>query len=153
MNESNPPSWGLVLIRIAVGGILMVAGWMKISNGVGEELVLGTKQAFADAPGIVRAIGENIVLPHPWFFAKLIQWGELLAGTALFLGAFTRPAGLAMSLQFLLFYFAGPESMRTLILMMGVASFGCAISRAGRRAGADVFLDERCPGWMTWARK
>ena len=27
---------------------------------------------------------------------------------------------------------------------------GCAISRAGRRAGADVFLDERAPGWLTW---
>ena len=46
MDESNPPNWGLVLIRIVAGGILIVAGWMKISNGVGEELVLGTKQAF-----------------------------------------------------------------------------------------------------------
>ena len=152
MYESNPPSWGLVLIRIVVGGILIVAGWMKISSGVGEELVLGTKQAFADAPAFVRFFGEHIVLPHPWFFSKLIQFGELFAGLALFLGALTRPAGLLMSFQFATFYFAGPESARTLVLLMGVACLGCAISRAGRRAGADVFLDERCPAWMSWVR-
>src|SRR5207244_4414881 len=87
----------------------------------------------SEAPSFVRAIGENLVLPHPWFFAKLIEWGELLAGTALFLGAFTRPAGLAMSLQFAMFYFAAPETARTLVIVMGVACFGAAISDLRRR--------------------
>lgn len=150
--QAGLPSWGLVLVRIVVGFVLLSAGFGKLQNGVSESLVLGTRQGFEHAPAFVRTWGENVVLVHPWFFAHLIMVGELLGGTALFLGALTRVAGLAMTFMFLNFVLVGPEEARNLNLVMGVCCFACGISRAGRRAGADVFLDERLPMWMTWTR-
>jgi uncharacterized membrane protein YphA (DoxX/SURF4 family) len=147
--EGSSPSWGLVLVRITCGIILLYAGWTKVSGGVHEEIVTGTKDAFAHAPAIVRAWGESVVLPHPWLFSHLIAWGELLGGIALFLGVLTRPAGFALTFQFANFYFAGPEQAQMFVLLLAVCCFGCAISRAGRKAGMDVFLDGRAPRWMT----
>ena len=144
------PSWGLVLVRIAVGFILLLAGWHKVSGGVSPDLVLGTREAISKAPGIVRWWGENVVLPHPSLFANLIAWGEFLGGLALFLGAFTRPAGLLVAFQFANFYFAGPEQAQNFVLLIAVCGLGCAISRAGLKCGMDVFFDERLPRWMTW---
>ena len=149
-SAGGSPSWGLVLVRIAVGWIVLRAGWNKVSGGVSEEIVTGTRDAFEHAPGFVKAWGENVVLVHPWFFAHLIAWGELLGGLALFLGALTRPAGLALAFMFANFYFVGPEAAQPLVLILGIAAFGCALSRAGRSMGADVFLDEKLPRWTTW---
>jgi thiosulfate dehydrogenase [quinone] large subunit len=151
-SAGKTPSWGLVLVRIVVGWIVLKAGWGKVSGetGVSAELVTGTRDAIANAPGIVRWWGENVVLAHPMVFAYMIAWGELLGGFALFLGALTRPAGIALAFMFANFYFAGPESAQPLVLVLGVAALGCAISRAGRSMGADVFLDEKLPRWVTW---
>jgi putative oxidoreductase len=148
-SPAGSPSWGLVLVRIAVGAILLNAGWMKISGGISDQLVTGTSNAFATAPGIVRAWGENVVLPHPTLFAHLIAWGEFLGGLALFLGALTRIAGIAVFFQFVNFYFAGPESQRFFVLLLAVSGLGCAISHAGRKCGLDVFLAAKLPRWMT----
>lgn len=147
---SGSPSWGLVLIRIAVGAILLTAGWKKLSGGVSDELVLGTRDAFAHAPGIIRVWGENVVLPHPSIFAHMIAWGEFLGGLAFFLGVLTRPAGIAIAFQFTNFYFVGPENAKHFVLLLAVCGVGCAISRAGRKCGMDVFLDNALPRWMTW---
>lgn len=152
-DSSSSPSFGLVLVRIAAGAILGIAGWNKVTGGVSTELVLGTRAAFESAPGLVRAWGENVVLPHPWLFAHLIAWGELLGGLALFLGVLTRPVGVAAAFMLANFYLAGPEQSRSLVLLLGVACLGCALSRAGRSAGADVFLDERLSPWLTWTRE
>jgi uncharacterized membrane protein YphA (DoxX/SURF4 family) len=148
-SPSGSPSWGLVIVRIAVGAILLHAGWMKVSGGISDELVLSTRDAFAKAPGIVRVWGEHVVLPNPWLFAHLIAWGEFLGGLALFLGALTRIAGIAVFVQFVNFYFAGPESQRFFVLLLAVCGLGCAISHAGRKCGLDVFLADKLPRWMT----
>jgi uncharacterized membrane protein YphA (DoxX/SURF4 family) len=146
----SSPSWGLVLVRIAVGAILLTTGWPKVSGGVSDELVLGTRKAFEQAPDFIRMWGEKVVLPHPTLFSHLIAYGEFLGGLALFLGAFTRPAGLAIAFMFANFFFAGPEQARNFVALLSVCGLGCAISRAGRRCGADVFLDNVLPRWLTW---
>src|ERR1051325_8136657 len=97
MND-NLPSWGLVLLRILVGGLLAVQAWILLQNGTGEELVNGTRDAYAAAPGIVKSWGECVVLVHPWFFSKFALVGALLGGVGLFLGAFTRPLGFFLAL-------------------------------------------------------
>jgi uncharacterized membrane protein YphA (DoxX/SURF4 family) len=148
MNET--PSWGLVLVRIVVGFILLAAGWMKLSQGVGEELVTPAGDAYAASPALVRSFGENVVLKHPWFFSQAVVFGEILCGLCLFLGMFTRPAGFVAAVLFANGWFTVPETQRTLCLLLGVCCLACALSRAGRRSGADVFLDERMPKWLTW---
>ena len=77
----NLPSWGLVLVRILVGGLLAVKAWMLLQSGAGEELVTGTRAAYAAAPGLVKGWGESVVLVHPWFFSKLALFGTLLGGS------------------------------------------------------------------------
>ncbi len=148
-SPSGSPSWGLVLVRIAVGAILLAAGWPKVSGGVSDQLVTSTSDAFAHAPGIVRAWGENVVLPHPTIFSHLIAYGEFLGGLAMFLGALTPIAGVAIFFQFVNFYFAGPDSAKLFVLLLAVCGLGCAISRAGRKCGLDVFLAQKLPRWMT----
>ncbi|MEY2807418.1 MAG: hypothetical protein RIR65_1835 [Planctomycetota bacterium] len=149
MNEDSP-SWGLVLVRIVVGVVLLVAGWTKVSAGIGAEYVEATAPAWAAAPGFARAFGEEVVLKHPGFFAGLVAWGELVLGVAFFLGAFMRPLGLAGAFLFLNGVFVVDAALQPLCWLLLACCAGCAISRAGRRAGADVFLDERAPGWLTW---
>ena len=63
--EDNLPSWGLVLVRILVGGLLVVQAWNMLQSGAGEELVSGTREAYAAALGIVKSWGESVVLVHP----------------------------------------------------------------------------------------
>jgi uncharacterized membrane protein YphA (DoxX/SURF4 family) len=152
MFESAPtgPSWGLVLVRIVVGALLLAAGFEKLANGVGEELVLGTKERVAAGPAFYRAFAEGVVYAHPWLFAKLIAVGELLGGLALFLGAFTRPVACLLAFQLANFWFAAPQESQPLVIVMLAACLGCALSSAGRKAGADVFLVERLPRWLTW---
>ena len=150
MNDQSP-SWGLVLIRIVAGMILLVSGWAKVQAGTGEEYVQATAAAWQEAPGVARAWGEAVVLKHPWFFAQLVAWGEVLIGIGFFVGAFMRPLGLAGAFLFLNGLFVVPEGQLACCWALLAVCLGCALSRAGRRAGADVFLDERAPGWLTWS--
>jgi uncharacterized membrane protein YphA (DoxX/SURF4 family) len=150
--EDNLPSWGLVLVRILVGGLLVVKAWDMLQGGAGEELVRRTSEAYAAAPGLVKSWGESVVLVHPWFFSKLALFGTLLGGVCLFLGAFTRPAGLFLALLFANIFFVSSGPGQLLALLLCVCCAACALSRAGMRSGADVFLQERVPVWASWSR-
>jgi uncharacterized membrane protein YphA (DoxX/SURF4 family) len=147
------PSWGLVFVRIVVGFILLVAGWSNLRAGVGEAIVTRSGEAYAASPDLVRSFGENVVMKHPWLFSHAVILGEIVCGLCLFLGMLTRPAGIIAAILFANGWFTVPESQRTLCLLLAVCCFACAISRAGRRSGADVFLDERLPWWLTWSRR
>jgi uncharacterized membrane protein YphA (DoxX/SURF4 family) len=151
-DTGSAPSFGLVLVRVATGFLLLAAGWQKLADGVSEDLVLRTAPQWAEAPGLVRDWGENVVLKHPWFFAHLVAWGELALGALLFLGLLTRPAGVFAAFLFANAVFAVDGGHKSLALLLCVCSLACAISRAGRSAGADVFADGRLPGWLTWTR-
>ncbi|MCY2961125.1 MAG: DoxX family protein [Planctomycetota bacterium] len=146
------PSFGLVLVRVATGAILLYAGAQKLEAGVGEDLVARTASGWAESPELVRAWGENVVLRHPWFFANLVAWGEVVLGACLFLGLLTRPAGILAAFLFANAVFAVDGSHKSLALLLGICCAACALSRAGRSAGADVFLDGKLPGWLTWTR-
>ncbi len=150
--DENLPSWGLVLVRILVGGLLAVQAWNMLQAGAGEELVTGTREAYAAAPGVVKNFGESIVLVHPWFFSEVALFGTLLGGVCLFLGALTRPVGIFLALLFLNVFFVSEGADRLLALLFGACCLACALSRAGMRSGADVFLQDKLPVWMTWSR-
>ncbi|HUR28670.1 MAG TPA: DoxX family protein, partial [Planctomycetota bacterium] len=80
--SESGPSWGLVLVRLATGAILAVAGWQKILGGVGADLVLSTKARVAEGPAWFESFMNTLVYPFPEAFAQLIQWGELVGGVA-----------------------------------------------------------------------
>ena len=149
---SAMPSWGLVFIRIVVGFLLLVAGIQNLQAGDGEAIVLRASDAYAASPELVRSFGETVVLKHPWLFGQAVIVGELVCGLCLFLGMLTRPAGFIGAFLFVNGFFTAPDSQRSLCLVLAVCCFACGLSRAGRRSGADVFLDERLPAWLTWTR-
>lgn len=146
------PSFGLVLIRIATGALLLVSGARRIADGVDDGFVTRTASAWAASPEWIRAWGERVVLPHAGVVASLVAFGEVVLGTCLFLGLLTRPAGIAAAFLFANGVFALSGSQSSLALLLAVCCAACALSRAGRSAGADVFLDERLPAWLTWTR-
>lgn len=150
--DENLPSWGLVLVRILVGGLLAVQAWNLLQSGAGEEMVTGTREAYAAAPGVVKGFGESVVLVHPWFFSKVALLGALLGGACLFLGALTRPVGFLLALLMLNVFFVSDGPNRLLALVVGACCLACAMSKAGMRSGADVFLQEKLPVWLTWSR-
>jgi uncharacterized membrane protein YphA (DoxX/SURF4 family) len=149
---SDTPNWGLVLIRIVVGFLLLVAGWHSLRAGDGETIVAQSSDAYAASPELVRSFGENVLLKHPRFFGQLIVIAQIVCGLCLFLGMLTRPAGFIGALLFTYAYFTVPEAQQPLCVVLAVCCFACGLSRAGRRSGADVFLDERLPRWLTWTR-
>ncbi len=67
----------LAVLRVAVGGILAVHGWAKLSD------VAGTAQSFA-----------QLALPAPQIMVYLAIAGELFGGLGLALGLLTRVAAL-----------------------------------------------------------
>jgi uncharacterized membrane protein YphA (DoxX/SURF4 family) len=146
------PSFGLVLVRITTGALLLYAGISHLEAGIGEDFVTRTAPAWAASPDLVRAWGENVVLRHPWFFANLVAYGELVLGGLLFLGLLTRPAGILAAFLFANAVFAVDGSQKSLAALLFVCCLACAFSRAGRSAGADVFADSTLPGWLTWSR-
>ncbi len=151
--ESEGPSWGLVLVRLAVGAILALAGWHKVLGGAGADLVLSTKQRVAEGPAWFEGFMNTLVYPFPEATAQLIQWGELVGGIALFLGALTRPVGVFAALMLICFAFAGPIDQIQFQLLLALCALACALSRAGRRVGLDAMLDGHFPGWISWTRE
>jgi uncharacterized membrane protein YphA (DoxX/SURF4 family) len=142
----------MVLLRILIGFVLIAEAWSRIQGGEIENLVLDTREAYAAAPDSVRNLGERVILQHPWFFSALALYGALLGGVLLFLGALTRPAGFLLTLLFLNAAVVSQGHTRLFALVMAGVCFALGLSRAGLRSGADVFLDSRLPGWLTWTR-
>ncbi len=155
MSSSDPgstPSLGLVLVRIVTGLVLLAAGWDAWQGGVSAQIVERTAPRWAEAPEYVRAWGEQFVLKHPLAIANVVVWGQVVFGVLLFLGAFTRPVGIAAAFLFANAIFAAQSQHQPYALLLCASCLGCALSGAGRSIGADVFLNERLPGWLTWSR-
>ena len=72
-SKTNDQSWGLSILRIHLGIILLAHGWLKIS----VFTIAGTVDYFAS-------------LGLPSFFAYLVIFGEIIGGITLILGIQTR---------------------------------------------------------------
>lgn len=72
-SKTNDQSWGLSILRIHLGIILLAHGWLKISFFT----IAGTVGYFAS-------------LGLPSFFAYLVIFGEIIGGITLILGIQTR---------------------------------------------------------------
>ena len=84
----------LALVRVAVGVIFLFFAEYKI---VGSEFVHGGFQkyigTYVDQHQVVlwlRPILARWVLPHPFLWARIVAWGELLIGISLVLGWWVR---------------------------------------------------------------
>lgn len=78
------PGWGVTVIRLTVGVILVRMGWMK-------WMVVGMSE--------VAAAMTQYGLPAPALWAYVVGTTELLGGLALLAGVFTRWVGLVYAAQ------------------------------------------------------
>ena len=75
MKPDRFPAWGLLPLRLVVGGIFIAHGWLKIHT-IG---IAGTEQFMA-----------QLGIPLPGVAAVAIPWLEVIGGVALIVGAATR---------------------------------------------------------------
>ena len=152
---ANRPTFGLVMIRVALGAILVRHGWAAMQGGLvtGADVRDGVRATLADVPGIVAWWGETVLLANPDGIAFLWRWAALLCGAGLLFGALTRPAGTVAALfAFQAFLFAEGET-RLVLGLIAIACAACAVSRAGRRLGFDTMFDQHFSPWFTWTRR
>lgn len=144
--------WGIVLVRVGLGALLLFEGLRLHGEGVGADLVEGTARRIAEAPELYAWFGNNVVLRFPGAIAWLIAGGLLACGAALFVGALVRPACFGVLFLMANFYFAGPAAKQEYRALIAVAALGCFVAGAGLRLGLDAFLVGKLPVWITWSR-
>lgn len=93
MNDANACRV-LALVRVAVGVIFLFFAEYKI---VGSEFVHGGFQKYIgtyvdqhQVVGLLRPVLTRYVLPHPFLWARIVAWGEVLIGISLVLGLWVR---------------------------------------------------------------
>ena len=86
-NKCTP--WGLSLLRVVLGAILLNHGWIKL---------------FGDNAGLL-AFFESTVLPAPGAMLMLAGIIELVGGIALILGVYTRVVAFIVALEFVVIVF------------------------------------------------
>lgn len=86
MKTLNKPGAGLLVLRLGVGLIFFLHGWMKLT---------GQRDVFVN----------EVLLMVGWSMPDIILWGvtflELIAGIALVLGLLVRPAAALLALEML----------------------------------------------------
>ena len=98
MNDANARRL-LALIRIAAGVIFLLFAEYKI---IGSEFVHGGFQkyisTYVDQHQVVNWLRPTLtryVQPHPFIWARVIAWSELLIGVSLVIGLWVRLSSLA----------------------------------------------------------
>src|SRR5947209_18152827 len=88
----------LALVRVAVGVMFLFFAEYKI---VGSEFVHGGFQKYISsyvdqhqAVSWVQTMLTRWVIPHPFLWARIVAWSELLIGLSLVLGWFVRLSSL-----------------------------------------------------------
>jgi len=120
-------SLGLLLIRIAVGLVFLMHGWMKVGN-----------------MGMVEGMFVGFGLPAAT--ATFIAWLEVVGGLALILGILPRLFGLIFGIEMIVAYFltggfATGYRPHELEIVLGLLSFGIMFTGSGRFA----VLAGECP--------
>lgn len=126
MSSPAMKNLGLLLLRLAVGGIFIYYGWMKVSN------IAGPTELF-----------EGLGFPAPAFFAWVVGLVELVGGAAIVLGIMSRLFGLLLFVVMvgavlLIHLNAGFDSQFQLVLAL---AGGCA-ALVGNGGGA----------WSVWSK-
>ena len=134
--EGVHPSWGITVVRVMMGIILIVAGYQKLAGGV---------ERFA---GFLPQLG----IPAPELFGWLIPLLELVGGILVLLGLGVRWVGLLFIIEFLVITFyvklpraaplGGWDSAR-IDLMMLAAAVMLVLAGPGRAALEEILLRRR----------
>jgi len=139
---SAAPSFGLLVLRLVVGGIFAAHGAQKVF----EYTIPGTIGSFS-----------GMGIPLPEIAAPLVAFLELIGGILLALGLFTRPVGILLAVDMVVALVAVPlpaglwvgEGGYEFVAVLGVAALALAFTGAGRFSLDGAFLRGRVPAWIS----
>jgi putative oxidoreductase len=135
------PGWGITVVRIVAGIILIVAGCSKFAGGLG---------------GFAGFIGQ-VGFPAPELAAPLIATWELVTGLLLLVGFGTRWVALLMVIEFLTTTFivklprAGWDNSRIDMMMLAAAVL-FLLAGPGKAAVDEMLATKRGVGYGEPAR-
>jgi putative oxidoreductase len=135
------PGWGIFVVRVVAGIILIVAGYSKFAGGIG---------------GFAGFLGQA-GFPAPELTAPLIATWELITGLLLLVGLGTRWVALLMMIEFLTTTFivklprAGWDNSR-IDMMMLAAGVLFLLAGPGKAAVDEMMARKRGVGYGEPAR-
>jgi thiosulfate dehydrogenase [quinone] large subunit len=144
----------LALLRIYLGVVFLVAAVPKLQG----DFTLGMAgfiqgKALDQSHSFYRDFLQDVVLPNVHLFARLVTWGELLAGLLLILGLMTRLSAavtLLLTLNYMLAKGAWPWMPSSNDAAFAFISLAVMIGAAGRTWGLDSLLTRRWPRSPFW---
>jgi putative oxidoreductase len=83
-STGSRPEWGTLAVRLAVGAVMITAGWIKL-------FVVGI-----EGPESISAYFAALGIPLPVVMAYFISLLELVGGVLLVIGLFARPIALLL---------------------------------------------------------
>jgi uncharacterized membrane protein YphA (DoxX/SURF4 family) len=141
-------------LRVLVGLMLVLSGYQKFQGGWlhGTALLVileGWLHDHKSYPFIVSVV--ETARAHPKIFGTLVTLGEMIIGSALVLGLFTRLASILGTLVLLTFAFASGERLAPPgpAMLMGAILFTFVLIPPGRVLGVDQALRARLPVWLS----
>ena len=147
-------TWGLFLVRVTVGLLLVTQGWTAVGEALpaGDELRASIEQRSNDYSGALAWWGDSVLLLNPDGAAFLWRWSLLMLGLLLCFGALTRPAGLFAAFLMANAWAFGPEHLSESSLLAVACCLSASIAGSGRHFGLDAIFDQHFPSWLTWVR-
>jgi putative oxidoreductase len=130
--------WGITVVRVMMGIILLIAGYQKFTGGVGA----------------VAAGFEKIPIPLPWLSAVFISTLELVGGALLIVGLGVRWFGLVFALEHVVTTFWVQLRLRgwpngRLELMLLAGGLMLFLAGPGKLALDAAWRGEKSP-WRFW---
>lgn len=150
---SSTYAFWLAIVRIYAGAFWLMHGIPKFTqsdsfmppNGMMVNFV---NNAVLHTNGPYQTFLTHVVLPNINLFAELVRLGEVVAGSLLFLGLFTRVGGI-MGVLLALNYLSAKGGLGHLVVWSGIDSTALVLSLisvvlpTGRVLGIDALLGRR----------
>jgi putative oxidoreductase len=130
--EGMQPGWGITVVRVMMGIILIKAGWDKIAGGIG---------------GFTGFVGQ-LGVPAPELLGPFVVFLELIGGILVLVGLGARWLGLLFVVEFLVTTFVvklprmGWDPTR-IDLMMLAAALMLVLAGSARASVDEVLLKRR----------
>lgn len=87
----HKPSGGMLILRLAVGILMVAAGWWKVGH-------------------MDMAIGYGTMMGFPAFSTIFVSWVELIGGIFLIVGFLTKPTCVAFAIEMAVIIWGTPSS-------------------------------------------
>jgi thiosulfate dehydrogenase [quinone] large subunit len=144
----------LALLRVYLGAVFLVAAIPKLQGDFASGMA-GFLQgkAMGQSYSFYGDFLQDIVLPNVHLFARLVTWGELLAGVLLILGLMTRlsaAVALLLTVNYMLAKGAWPGMPSSNDAAFAIIALALMIGAAGRTLGMDSLLAKRWPRSPFW---